>query len=1046
MSAMEAPGKVVPFESAGELREAHISLMELLDRLIGQDTSPDNEAAVLSQIEPQILEFTERGVMTGVYIEEIKERTACQILLDYWVSSLSHTGRQVAAVRLRSFDGEQLPDLKDKPCPYAGLEAIQDRTFFFGREAATQLLLEQVRDTPLVVVLGASGSGKSSLVIGGVLPALREKGASADLHIVSPFVPGNSVLNHLADAVMGVCTGSYGSIADEAEKLRQDPLHLFSMTGGTGARPSLITIDQFEEVFTLSEAADREALVANLAQFLAAGRGHRVILTMREEFRSRMAELHALSSYIDNAWFSIMAMDYEELKAAVERPAVLVNLQFQSGIVDDLAKKILGQPAALPLLQFTLRSLWEKRNRNRITWEVYRKVGDPLNALENSAEQFFNGLAQQTQDEVKRILLELVRVNELLEAYRQPIPKNRLLVAGKANTEDVLKQLAENDYLRITSGTTKPDALVEIKHESLLRNWPRFVTWIDEKRHLRRQRLAITQAAHRWSESGKPQEGLLTGWQAQAAKDQLDLSELEKEFVQSSIAAVDRMQQEKEAALVREAKQAGARRFLRVAGLVSFIFMVVFLVLFFLTKKERDRVEGLVNFLIGEKFLGEVRDTGRNIMLEEVEKNVGNKLRTELNRGLALRNSGDIERMHGLLKNSVELFKQALKSIESSPDTPVRWREAARTHERLGEALAEQGQVVQALTQFEAAIHAWRQVVTDTSTVTTDDCTSLADSLVSAGDLKNRTGETNLARKDLKEVITITADILIGRQTSRKGCGPATGKANPYLDAKALEVFSHAIMLRTNLFSFPEDYDGAEALAKEARKLKPHSVSARKNALTAFVLQGNGQIYDQPQHALDEYRAALRGFESLRQRDPVNRLGDVVAAPQQVAALNLVGIVGGSQHRNRQLPQLGVGLDLPQHLNAINSGHPNIKQQQIRTPRITMRPRAPPKEELQHRLAVTKDEDLVPQSSAPEIFLNEGRVAAIIFCDQNDHFVCHGKTLLAGVHTTSGSATKNWLPIPSSEVICTQPPCRSTIVRTMVNPKPSPSTPIGLRR
>jgi len=872
MSDIKVSRMAVPFESASELREAHIGLLEALDKQLGQDVSIENEAAALAQIEPQIRQFMERGAATGIYIEEIKDRTACQILLDYWVSSLTHAGKQFAAARLSQFDGTQLPDLKDKPCPYVGLEAFRDRTFFFGREAAVQKLLEQIREAPLVVVLGASGSGKSSLVMGGVLPALREKGSVPELRIIPPFVPGNAVLNHLADAILGVCTGAFDGVAGEAEKLRQDPLRFYAMAGGADAPPTLITIDQFEEVFTLSDAADRDALVSNLTQFIESGRGHRVILTMREEFRSRMVELRGLSSYIDKAWFSIMPMGYEELKDAVERPAALVNLQFQSGIVDDLIKKVLGQPAALPLLQFTLRSLWEKRDRNRITWEVYHKVGDPLNALKASADHFYDGLVPETRDEVKRILLELVRVDELLEAYRQPVPKNRLLLAGKANTEEVLKLLAENDYLRITSGATESDIVVEIKHESLVRNWPCFVTWVDEKRHQRRQRLALTQSSQRWSESGKPQEGLLTEWQAQAVKDLEDLSELEKEFVQASIAAVDRMQMEKEAALVRAATQENARRFHRNAARVSFIVMVVFGVLFWMAKNERDRAEGLISFLIGEQFLGEVRDTGRSSMLKQVEEHVGAGVqRTDLNRGLALRNRGDIALMQGLLKDSVDLFGQALTSIERSPDNPIRWRETARTHERLGEAFIGQGQLAQALTHYEAAIKDWRQVVANTSTVNTDDCTSLADSLVFVGDLKTRMGEANLALEALKETLNITADILIGRQTSHKGCGPADNKTEPYLDAKALEVFSHAIMLRAQILNSREDYDGVEALAKEAKKLRPHSVSARKNAYTALVYRGQGRFFDQPQRALDDYRKALAGFESLRQRDPDNR-------------------------------------------------------------------------------------------------------------------------------------------------------------------------------
>src|SRR5262249_596877 len=161
-----------------------------------------------------------------------------------------------------------------------------------------------------------------------------------------------------------------------------------------------------------------------------------------------------------------------------------------------------------PLLQFTLRALWDGRDRNRITWEVYHKIGDPLSALKTSADQFYGGLTRQTQEEVKRILLELVRVDELLEPYRQPVAKSQLLQAGRANTEEVLRLLTQNDYVRITPGLSGTDSVVEVKHESLVRNWPLLIGWIDEKRVQIRQRLALNQAAQRWAVSGKPEEGL----------------------------------------------------------------------------------------------------------------------------------------------------------------------------------------------------------------------------------------------------------------------------------------------------------------------------------------------------------------------------------------------------------------------------------------------------------------------------------------------------------------------------------------------------------
>jgi hypothetical protein len=577
MNELPVTQGVACFESASELREAHARLLDALDHELGVDGSATAEAAALSRMEPAIRAFLERGAATGVYLEEMKERTACQVLLDYWVSSLAQAAMGAPPARLAAFDGGRLPDLKDKPCPYVGLDAFRGREFFFGRESDTQALVEQIRRTPLVVVLGASGSGKSSLVMGGVLPALAADQVEPDLRIAPTFVPGNTVFARLAEAMLPM-SGQAGESANAAaDRLKSEPGHLRELAGGADGAPILMTIDQFEEVFTLAGPEDREALAAGLASLLEPDRGHRVLLTMREEFRSRLVELRALARFLDKAWYSMRPMGYEELRAAVERPAALVNLQFQSGIVDDLVKKVLGQPAALPLLQFTLRQLWDRRDRNRVTWEVYRKVGDPLAALQTSADAFYDALAPQTQDEARRILLELVRVDELLEAYRQPVPKSRLLQAGRANTEDVLRVLAQHDYLRISDGAAGGDPIVEVKHESLIRNWPRLVTWIDEKRIERRQRIALTQAAHRWSHSGRPSEGLLTGWYLEEAKRQGDMSDLEREFVEASAQQVDRAQREREQALRREAERARRR------GVMTSLAAVVLAVLLVLT-------------------------------------------------------------------------------------------------------------------------------------------------------------------------------------------------------------------------------------------------------------------------------------------------------------------------------------------------------------------------------------------------------------------------------------------------------------------------------
>ena len=112
--------QVVPFESATEFRDAHSRLLEALDKEIGDDASAAAEAAALARLEPRIREFLERGSATGTFVEEINDRTACQVLLDFWVSSLSQAGLPIPSVRLARFDSAKLPDLKDKPCPYVG--------------------------------------------------------------------------------------------------------------------------------------------------------------------------------------------------------------------------------------------------------------------------------------------------------------------------------------------------------------------------------------------------------------------------------------------------------------------------------------------------------------------------------------------------------------------------------------------------------------------------------------------------------------------------------------------------------------------------------------------------------------------------------------------------------------------------------------------------------------------------------------------------------------------------------------------------------------
>ena len=550
-----------PFESAGELRETYKQLLEKFDNELGPDPSAEKEAETLSSFKSKLLTFVERGVATGAYLEEIAERTACQTLVDYWASSLARAGTHIEFIRLVPFDSAQLPKLPDKPCPYVGLETFteENQSFFFGRDDAIKDVVTALRPVPrahppllsrdaaiteygrLVVVSGASGSGKSSLILGGVLPKLKSEEWASGFRIVPPFVPGTAVLEHLATSVRQGAGAGIVEIAAEVKALRGDPRHLQVMLGREDARPTLITIDQFEEVFTLSDKADRKALTANLARFLEAGQDHRLILTVRAEFENHFNEQILPSFKCQNVPYPIPEMDYEDLRNAILKPAAAVNLHFNPEVVNHLVKRVIGHPAALPLLQFTLQLLWGVRDHNRITREVYKKIGgDPLVVLTNSAKAFLDKHKDpETLDEIKRLLLELVKVDEWLEPYRQPVARSRLLATGKANTTRVLTLLETDGFVRITPDLCREDAVVEVKHELLIRNWPELVKWIEEKRDSYRQRLPLTSARAQWEERGRPQDALLTGLILKEAAKHPSLSELEQDYIRASNDALE---------------------------------------------------------------------------------------------------------------------------------------------------------------------------------------------------------------------------------------------------------------------------------------------------------------------------------------------------------------------------------------------------------------------------------------------------------------------------------------------------------------------------
>ncbi len=559
------------FPSLAVLRIAHNKLLET-HRAQSNGTVPD--------FWQEVEIFLQRGRLMGALLDQEEERWAAQSLLDYWTATAYSTGRAMPDAALVDFDPTLAPELSDEQCPYVGLAAFHEgrEKYFFGRERLVEALLAKVATARLVTVVGPSGSGKSSLVLAGLLPLLKSGAIAGDATtpssaswIYTPrMVPGSDPLAHLAQTIQpAIQSRSPGMPLDAtlaakfvfaADGLRRESDYLVNLLNETGTQPVVLVVDQFEEIFTLcTDEKARLAFLSNLLTLVQApGPRHTVILTMRTDFESFVARVPTFLPHFEAALLRVTPLNAAELRAVIEKPAAIAGLKFETGVVDALVQDVLGEPAALPLLQFTLLKLWKNRARNRITWESYKQLGGGRLALARSADQLYANLIPEEQVTARRILLRLVRPGEGLEVTSNRVRQQVFYQTGEARdrVDRVLGKLVDADLLRLTMGERPEDTQVEVAHEALVRNWPRLVGWLEDDRERIRERLRVTEAAEQWLKLGRDPGALLRGAPLEEALRYPDLNELEMDYIQTSQAVIAAAEQEKEAARQRELDQA----------------------------------------------------------------------------------------------------------------------------------------------------------------------------------------------------------------------------------------------------------------------------------------------------------------------------------------------------------------------------------------------------------------------------------------------------------------------------------------------------------
>lgn len=566
------PDDNLRFPSLESLRAAH---GELLKRFRAEG----NTAELIAEVEA----FIRRGQATGALLDADADRWAAQGQLDYWATQLYRPNAAPLDATLAEFDPMLAPELDDALCPYVGLDAFHEanQKIFFGRHHLADELIRKLQDARLLIVLGSSGSGKSSMVRAALIPMLKAGalGDSAAWTYFPPMVPGSNPLANLVRLLLPEADAQ--QIQDEAELFRQKPNHLARIAAERFHHDAVLVVDQFEEVFTLcADEAERRCFVDHLLNlYQTPNANHRVILTMRADFEANVARLPNLQEVFEPSAVRITSLSAAELREAIEAPAALIGLKFEEGVVNALLNDTLGEPAALPLLQFTLLKLWNNRDHNRVTWEAYKKLGGGRHALARTADEFYNQLIPEEQVTMRRILLKMVKPGEGLEVTSKRVPRSALYQKSEASDriDRVLDKLIRARLVRVSEGDVAADEQVEVAHEALVRNWPRLVEWLEEERITLRQRQRLTGAAEEWLRLGREDSAVWRGVLLNEAHRYDDLNELETEFIQAGYEAE---QAESRLEKVRRNKEQRAREFrLRYTVIASLIAALIFLAL-----------------------------------------------------------------------------------------------------------------------------------------------------------------------------------------------------------------------------------------------------------------------------------------------------------------------------------------------------------------------------------------------------------------------------------------------------------------------------------
>lgn len=472
--------------------------------------------------------------------------------------------------------------------PYKGLRPFEeaDADDFYGREALIDDLLNRLRDKNFLAVIGPSGSGKSSVVKAGVLPALRrDKLPGSAKWFIAEMVPSANPFQELESALLSVAARRVSNLGQQLRQNERGLLESIQQILPDSASQLVLVIDQFEEVFTLVENESTRAMFLNnlLVATTTSDSPLRVIITMRADFYDRPLLYPGFGELIRKHSEVVLPLLPEEMTRAILKPAENAGLTVEPTLVSAIVTEVSEQPGALPLLQYALTEVYERREGKTLTYAAYQASGGVLGALARRAEELYVQLDSKHQEIARQIFLRLVTLGEGIEDTRRRAEQAELYSVGddQKMVEDVLAVYSKYRLFTFDNDPVTRNPTVEVAHEALIREWKRLRGWLNDSRDDVRLQQRLASAAHEWQNQRRDPSFLATGARLQQFETLLNsgaisLSDLETDYTRASVAERDRKAREEVAR--QEHERTLERRALRRLQAGVAIFLVLTLI------------------------------------------------------------------------------------------------------------------------------------------------------------------------------------------------------------------------------------------------------------------------------------------------------------------------------------------------------------------------------------------------------------------------------------------------------------------------------------